>query len=250
MRATQAKVAICLWSALLAGTRAQTPAPTAESPAAQFIPWLLEGKEQFKQVPFADVIRYATGRKVLPINRDDAIDRRVLKQIGTALDEVIKRMSAPESPIQSYARINEASSQFENMLRELLNAAPGLACDFPKTVSAKAQRSGYPDLRLVDTVSGRVYYLDPKLYAAGGRESSFRSFYFEPKVATNKVRDDAVHLIVGFEHQPRQAGHWEFTRWDVVDLAAFQVRLKAEFQASNRDLYRPDAIVATSGDRD
>ena len=68
-----------------------------ESPAAQFIPWLLGGKEQFKQVPFADVVRYATGRKVLPINREDATDRRVLKQIGTALDEVIKRMSAPGS---------------------------------------------------------------------------------------------------------------------------------------------------------
>src|SRR6187399_2366261 len=119
-------------------------AQSNESPAAQFIPWLLEGKEQFKQVPFADVVRYATGRKVLPINRDDATDRRVLKQIGTALDEVIKRMSAPESPIQSYARINEVSSQFETMLRELLDAAPGLACDFPKTAGDKAQRAGYP----------------------------------------------------------------------------------------------------------
>ena len=29
------------------------------------------------------------------------------------------------------------------------------------------------------------------------RASSFRTFYFEPKVATNKIRDDAVHLILG-----------------------------------------------------
>jgi hypothetical protein len=34
----------------------------------------------------------------------------------------------------------------------------------------------------------------------------------------------------------------------MVDLASFQVRLKAEFQGSNRDLYRPEAIVATSGE--
>ena len=108
------------------------------------------------------------------------------------------------------------------------------------------QRSGYPDLRLVDQATQRVYYLDPKLYVVGSRESSFRTFYFEPKVATNKVRDDAVHLIVGFEHEPRQAAHWNFTRWDVVDLAHFKVRLKAEFQGSNRDMYRPEAIVATS----
>jgi len=106
--------------------------------------------------------------------------------------------------------------------------------------------SGYPDLRLVETASNRVSYLDPKLYAAGSRDSSFRTFYFEPKITTNKVRDDAVHLLVGFEHAPKTAGHWTFTRWDLVDLAHFKVRLKAEFQGSNRDIYRPDATLATS----
>ncbi len=91
-----------------------------------------------------------------------------------------------------------------------------------------------------------IYYLDPKLYAVGSRDSSFRTFYFEPKVATNKVRDDAVHLILGFEHETRKAGYWKFTRWDIVDLAHFKVKLKAEFQGSNRDMYRPEAVVATS----
>jgi hypothetical protein len=75
------------------------------------------------------------------------------------------------------------------------------------------QRSGYPDLRLVDLETRRFFYLDPKLYATGSRDSSFRTFYFEPKIATNKVRDDAVHLIVGFEHEPRKDGQWKFTRW-------------------------------------
>jgi hypothetical protein len=109
------------------------------------------------------------------------------------------------------------------------------------------QRSDYPDLRVVDVASKRVFYLDPKLYVAGSRDSSFRAFYFEPKVATNKVRDDAIHLIVGFEHERRERnGAWKFTRWDLVDLSQFKVKLKAEFQASNRDMYRPEAIVASS----
>jgi hypothetical protein len=96
-----------------------------------------------------------------------------------------------------------------------------------------------------------VFYLDPKLYAAGSRDSSFRRFYFEPKKSTNKVRDDAVHLVVGFEHALRVAKSdswkaiWKFTRWDLVDLSRFTVNLKAEFQGSNRDMYRPDAIVAS-----
>ena len=138
------------------------------------------------------------------------------------------------------------SSYFENTLRELLSSTPGLSCDFPRTIDGKVQRSGYPDLRLVDNATQRVYYLDPKLYAVGSRDSSFRTFYFEPKVETNKVRDDAAHLILGFEHEERKAGYWKFTRWDIVDLAHFKVKLKAEFQGSNRDMYRPEAIVASS----
>jgi hypothetical protein len=121
-----------------------------------------------------------------------------------------------------------------------------LSCDFPRTADGHVQRSGYPDLRIVDQETKRVFYLDPKLYAAGSRESSFRTFYFEPKKSTNKVRDDAVHLIAGFEHAPRENGRWNFTRWDLIDLAHFQVKLKAEFQGSNHDMYRPEAVVATS----
>jgi len=84
--------------------------------------------------------------------------------------------------------------------------------------------------------------------ALRGRQpgQQFRTFYFEPKIATNKVRDDAVHLLVGFEHAPKSGERWNFTRWDLVDLAHFKVRLKAEFQGSNHDISRPDAIVATS----
>jgi len=129
----------------------------------------------------------------------------------------------------------------------LLSASAGLTCDFPRTAEGHIQRSGYPDLRIVDVASGRVYYLDPKLYAAGSRDSSFRTFYFEPKTTTNKVGEDAVHLLAGFEHETKKNGHWTFTRWDLVDLSHFKVRLKAEFQGSNRDIYKPEAIVATSG---
>ena len=218
---------------------------TADSAAAKFIPWLLQGKEELSQMPFRDVIQHAAGKKVLAIDRDNADDARVVKQIGQALDQVVRRMNAPDSPVQSVARINEVSAPFENMLRDVLNKTEGLTCDFATTAGDKLQRSGYPDLRLVDSATKRVYYLDPKLYAKDSRESSFRSFYFEPKVATNKVRDDAVHLILGIEHEGRKAGHWQFSRWSIVDLAEFKVRLKAEFQGSNRDMYRKEAIVAT-----
>lgn len=233
----------------IVSAREPTALPDTSAATATLIPWLLQEKDELRVIPFSDVVFQTTGKKVMPMNTADETDERVLEQIGVALDQVIKRLNAPESAIQSIARINEVSNHFENVIREELNAAPGLSCDFPKTVEERVQRSGYPDLRLVDLQSKRVYYLDPKLYAAGSRESSFRTFYFEPKVATNKVREDAVHLVVGFEHGPRKAGHWNFLRWEVVDLSHFNVRLKAEFQGSNRDIYRPEAIVATSEGR-
>jgi hypothetical protein len=225
-----------------------TPATTvADAPVDQFIKWLLDENRQLRGIPFAEVIFDTTGKRVLPVNPKDEIDQRIIKQIGAACDETIRRFNTPDNAIQNVARINEVSSHFEDSLRQLLNAAPGLNCDFPRTVEGRVQRSGYPDLRVVDLPSKRVFYLDPKLYVAGSRDSSFRAFYFEPKIDTNKVRDEAVHLVVGFEHEPREkTGAWKFTRWDLVDLAQFKVKLKAEFQGSNRDMYRAEAIVAGS----
>jgi hypothetical protein len=223
----------------------------APKPAVdELIPWLLTENDQLHGIPFSEVIFDSTGKRVLGFDGNNPADQRVAKAISAACEETIKRLNAHDSAISrdgGIDRINEVSSHFEDALRELLNATPGLRCDFPRTAEGKVQRSGYPDLRIVDEESQRVFYLDPKLYAAGSRDSSFRAFYFEPKQATNKVRDDAVHFVVGFEHEPRdKSSAWRFTRWDLVDLSHFEVRLKAEFQGSNRDLYRPEAIVATS----
>jgi hypothetical protein len=241
-----ALIALCAGVAF--GQAVESPAPVAatKAPVDQLIPWLLDEKQQLRGIAFSQVIFDATGKRVLTIDRNNEVDQRVIKQISGVLDDVKKKMNAPESPIQKVERINEVSSYFENSLRQSLNTVSGLSCDFPTTADHKIQRSGYPDLRVVDVASNRVFYLDPKLYAIGSRDSSFRAFYFEPKLTTNKVRDDAVHLVAGFEHELRKNGRWNLTRWDLVDLSQFKVRLKAEFQGSNRDMYRAEAIVATS----
>jgi hypothetical protein len=216
-------------------------------PVDQLVPWLLREDQELREIAFSKVVFAATGKRVLAIDPKSEADRRVITQIGDVLTDVTERMNAPDSPVQNVGRINEVSSHFEDLLRERLNRVPGFLCDFPHTSENRVQRSGYPDLRLVETTTNRVFYLDPKLYAAGSRESTFRTFYFEPKVTTNKVRDDAVHLLAGFEHGPKTDGRWTFTHWDLVDLSRFKVRLKAEFQGCNRDIYKPEAIIATSG---
>jgi hypothetical protein len=210
------------------------------------IPWLLDESESLKGIPFSEVIAATSGKRVLPIDRTNKETQRILGAIGLALDEVLRTMNAPDGPARKAKRVNEMSSYFENALRETLNARSGFTCAIPKTEGGRTQRSGYPDLRLVDKTTNRVFYLDPKLFAAGSKSSSLRTFYFEPKRATNKVNDDAVHLIVGIEHERDQAGTIHFTRWELIDLANFRVKLKAEFEGSNADLYRPGAVVGAS----
>ena len=235
---------------LLASAAIGQLSPAPKAAVDQLIPWLLDEDQQLRGIAFSEVIFDTTGKKVIRFDANNPVDQRIAKAIAAACDETMKRLNAPGNAIQNVGRINEVSSHFEDSLSELLNATSGLSCDFPLTVEGKAQRSGYPDLRIVDLESKRVFYLDPKLYAAGSRDSSFRTFYFEPKRTTNKVRDDAVHFIVGFQHEPRDGSSspssmWKFTRWDLVDLSHFEVKLKAEFQGSNHDMYRTEAIVAT-----
>jgi hypothetical protein len=235
-----------LLSALLVSFAPGAGADEKADAVRTLIPWILDEQAALKGIRFADVIAATSGKRVIPIDRTDRDDQRVLAAVGTALDTVLAAMNAPDSPTREAKRVNEMSSHFENALRTALKAQPGLACDFPKTAAGRTQRSGYPDLRIADTATGRVYYLDPKLFAKGSRASTLRTFYFEPKRETGKVTDDARHLIAGIEHERDAAGTVRFARWELIDLAEFRVRLKAEFEGSNADLYRPEAVVGSS----
>lgn len=217
-----------------------SPEPTVESLIEQ-----VSGDEgTFSDVPFSRVIQSSTDREIIPFDPGERIDGEILGAIRHALTDTLEEFNKPESVTNSEARINEASAHFEEAIRIAIEGQPGFQCDYPRTAEGNLQRSGYPDLRIVHESSGRVAYLDPKLVGTGSFDSSLRSFYFTPKVQTAKVLDDAHHLLVGIEHDAN-TGQWKFLGWHLVDLSGFKVRLKAEFQASNRDLYRPELIIET-----
>lgn len=240
---------LCFLSLLLMsfsadGTCAAPSSPKAGEDVDGLISWLLADGRDLTGIRFSDVVEATAGVRVLPVDRDDGHDRRVLAEIGKAMNAMIAELNNSEHAIHDVGRINEVSGHLEKILLNKLNSIDGFRCALPPTADGSTQRSGYPDLRLVDKRSEQIFYLDPKLYAEGSERSSFRTFYFEPKNETNKILDDASHLIVGISHGGRaDDGSWTFLRWNLVDLHAFEVRLKAEFQASNRDLYRPEAIV-------
>ncbi|MEO0415690.1 MAG: hypothetical protein AAF226_12155 [Verrucomicrobiota bacterium] len=212
--------------------------PTVDS----LIETVLESGSAFEDISFASVVRSSAGHEILPIDQSDEIDKALVSLIGESLDETFKLFNKPDSPTNDERRINEVSSYFEDELRRLINADEAFSCDYPKTGAGKTQRSGYPDLRIVHNASGRVAYLDPKLVETTSLKSSLRTFYFTPKGETGKVQEDAHHLLIGIEHDGND-GAWQFLRWHLVDLSQFRVRLKAEFQASNKDLYIPTLII-------
>jgi hypothetical protein len=219
---------------------------TAQTNPAAAIANIMQVDHELNSIPFATIIEATTGHKIIPLDLQRETERALVATIGAGLDEVLKRLNATNSAAQQQRRINEVSSHFENELRTVLNATPGLTCEVPRTAGGKVQRSGYPDLRLVAQASGRVIYLDPKLFEQGSRSSSFRTFYYEPKLETSKIHEDAHHLVVGIEHDGRASGAWKFTRWELVDVSRLRVTLKAEFQSSNKELYRPELIVGRS----
>lgn len=194
---------------------------------------------------FSQVVESSSGKKVLPFKKETSSHALVLEQIKASIGKAIITLNKPESPIKKLRRINEASRYFEDLLLIEIGKHPELTCTIPPNKEGKAQRSGYPDMRIEHTASKTVFYLDPKLFEEKSRASSLRTFYYEPKTRTMKILDDAVHLLLGISHDGVDAD-WSFTSWELVDLSKFKVRLKAEFQASNKDLYKEENLIESS----
>lgn len=202
---------------------------------------LLKEDLSHREFDFSLVVEAVSGKKVLPVMGRES-RARVTTAITAVMDKLLVDMNSADSPIRGLRRINEGSRFFEDHLLEGLEKSEGITCGIPPTREGSAQRSGYPDLRIADEATGDVYYLDPKLTERGSASSSLRTFYFEPKDNTLKITEDATHLLLGIEHDGKD-GEWEILGYQLVDLSGLKVRLKAEFQASNRDLYQEPSVL-------
>lgn len=224
------------------GVFAEEPViPAKPDPDAVLVKSLLGENLSSRSFAFATVAEACSGKKVLPLT-DDPAHKRVTAAISKALGITLAELNKPDSPVRELRRINEASRFFEDGIHKHLNEISGILCDVPPTRQGEHQRSGYPDLRIIDQESKLVFYLDPKLVEQGSANSTFRTFYFEPKNETLKINEDAVHLLVGIEHDGKER-QWTFTGWRLIDLHTLRVKLKAEFQAANADLYRKTELT-------
>jgi hypothetical protein len=216
----------------------------APAPNDALIEMVLEQSSR-EEVAFRTVVERVTGHRILPIDLENPVDQAIIEIISRALDQALAELNAPDSPVKRERRINEASRYFEQALERIIEAHPDFSCATPLTEGGERLASGYPDRRIVHLPSGRVAYIDPKLVEEGSTDSTLRTFYFTPRTTTNKIREDAHHLLVGILHDGKD-GDWSFRSWKLIDLYDFHVRLKAEYQAGNKDLYRKELILRSS----
>ncbi len=229
-------------------TTTAAPQPSEKTDTHALIRYLLDQDLGRRTFSFSDVVSATSGKKIIAVDPENSAHQQITQAIDQAARESLNELNVPDSPIRKLRRINEASRYFEDILLKKINASDNLTCTIPTNTQGNQQRSGYPDLHITHTAADGTQthaYLDPKLYEKKSQASSLRTFYFEPRTRTNKIQHNALHLLIGISHDGKQ-GQWTFLDWKLCDLSTFNVRLKAEFQASNRDLYRPDLIIPSN----
>ncbi len=203
-----------------------------------------ELKKEFEMLPkhgdvlyLREIVKRMTGFEILKCN-DDLLE--IIIQIAK---ESLNIMKNPENykdkfklqnisiPITSLTfpdkcdkkmRPNECGNYMESIL--------DIACEniiSPKTLKGKLMSSAYPDRELKDQA-----YIEVKVFDVNSKESSFRSFYLS---TLDKITKSLPHILVAFSHKN---GVLIDTEPEVIDLYDLKLKLKQEFNASNKDLYK------------
>ncbi len=226
--------------------RPSLPLKTNKTSTRELIQLILAQDLNTRKFAFSDVIHATTGKEILPLERQNPTHQLITQAIHHATKETNIELSQANSPIQKLRRINEASRYFEELIIKKINLHPELKCSPPTNSKGHQQRSGYPDIHITHTATDGTIthaYLDPKLFEGKSRSSTLRTFYYEPRTHTNKIQHHALHLLIGISHNGIK-GQWHFNSSELCDLSRFHVRLKAEFHASNRDLYSKPTLTS------
>ncbi|MEW6674704.1 MAG: hypothetical protein AB1348_01570 [Nitrospirota bacterium] len=197
--------------------------------------------EPMKGIPFPMAIKAITGFKVLTFDSSLDQNKKLLEQLSKAAQ--LGGQKAFQEGIFT-ARPNEAGNHIEPFVVEALRNI-GLKADKPISKSGKKKAAGYPDIYIEDE-SGKVVYLDCKTYNTLTKDQSFRTFYFSPS-EDPKITRDAFHLIMSFElDTAERRGKRAFIpiSWQIYTLDKLLIQVKHEFNASNRELYTKEALLA------
>ncbi|MEO0273164.1 MAG: hypothetical protein ABIM30_08785 [candidate division WOR-3 bacterium] len=197
-----------------------------------------------KNVPFKIAIKVMSGCKVIPFNKNNPEDQKLLKDLVKATKIAAK--NANQRGIFT-RRENEVGNHIEQFMIEALNKV-GLKADRPTTKEGKKKATGYPDIFLKDK-AGRPNYIECKTYNERNYQSTQRSFYFSPaeRPANFKVIYDARHFIVSFKiERTARENKMAFVPvyWKIFSIDDLIGQVKHEFNSNNKQMYREEALLA------
>lgn len=186
---------------------------------------------------FRDVIKAASGCKILPFDEEsahlmNAIDACIKNNLSSLSDRIYENFKG---------RSNELGNRVEAELNEMLNQIPGIKCEKPRLDNGKKQAAGYPDC-LIESGNIKIY-ADVKTFQRKTFDSRLRSFFYQP-TNKNKIHFDAPHCILGFETESIGGDNrspFKIVGYKIISLYSLQVNFKAEFNADNAELYALDS---------
>lgn len=197
--------------------------------------------EPLRGISFQVAIKALTGFKVLTFDPSTEQNKELLRKFITAAQ--LSGRKAYDEGIYT-ARPNEAGNHIEPFVVEALRKV-GLKADKPISRNGKKKSAGYPDIQIEDENETTIY-LDCKTYNIRTKDTTFRSFYFSPS-EDPKITTDAFHLLISFELDvAERKGKRAFipVSWQIYTLDKLMIQVKHEFNASNRELYTEEALLA------
>jgi hypothetical protein len=223
----RAFLSIWLWLALVLSTR---------SADAVRVP---PGASEEGDYPFGEVIKTTTGFRVIAFDETRSTHCELLDR----LQKVARRAAslAKETGVRK-ARANEVGNAMEEFVLKAM-VAENLEATRPKTQSGRTLSVGYPDF---DLNSEPDCYVELKTYNAKTANSTQRTFYYSPS-ADPKITHDALHLLLAFQMvQTEEDGQsvWRPDRFQITSLDQMVVKLKVEYNQSNRGLYAAPLTLA------
>lgn len=197
--------------------------------------------QPLQDVPFPVVVKAISGHEVIPFDAQQTEDQELLAWLFYAAELAGTR-------VREKGILRERANEAGNDLEDFVVAAAkemGFKAGRPTTKSGRHQETGYPDLQIVDR-HRRVTYLECKTYRREQLDSSLRAFYLSPG-HDPKITADARHLIISYELTHETRGNQSVfvpVHWAVYDACHLKVDLKYEFNASNSDMYLPEALLS------
>ena len=194
-------------------------------------------------IPFHITIKALAGKRVFQINLSESKDKKLVEKISQAAEIALKNAN-DEGIFRN--RPNEVGNDIETFVKDALFEI-GFSPDTPQRADGVRQATGYPDIYFMDDFNRHIY-LECKTFNKANINTTQRAFYLSPSITGNsKIIYDAPHLILSFQiKQINRDGKRCYipVAWKLVDIYSMKLDVKHEFNASNRDIYQENTILA------